>query len=273
METISGVSFTGQPSSDVLSGTPRAHAIDRWIYVLMAGWFIAIVLAGFVPDSVQNLGMIQAHQRPAYPLVAHIHAVLMGSFMLLLLAQTVLVAAGRQDLHRGLGLIAMGLVPALVVVGFILAPTTYHGVWQGAQFGPPPVKAALTPVLGRLENILLLQIRVGVLFPLFIGIGLWARGRDAGLHKRMMILATAVTLAAAFARIDWLPKMPGSALSLDLYVLLTVSPMFVWDIVRNRSVHRAYWLWLSIYAAASLIVNLLWNTPGWHVTARHLMGA
>jgi len=32
---------------DVLSGTPRAHAIDRWIYVFMAVWFIAIVLVGF----------------------------------------------------------------------------------------------------------------------------------------------------------------------------------------------------------------------------------
>ena len=37
---------------DILSGTPRAHAIDRWIFVFMAAWFIAIVLAGFIPDSM-----------------------------------------------------------------------------------------------------------------------------------------------------------------------------------------------------------------------------
>ena len=35
---------------DLLSGTPRAHELDRWIFVFMAVWFIAIVLAGFVPD-------------------------------------------------------------------------------------------------------------------------------------------------------------------------------------------------------------------------------
>lgn len=272
MTAISGASVVGLRPSDVLSGTPRAHAIDRWIYVVMASLFIAIVLAGFIPDSVQNLGMISAHQRPPFPPIAHVHAVLMGSFMLLLLTQTVLVAAGNSDFHRRLGLVAIVLAPALVVVGFFLAPATYHGVWQGAHFGPPPVQAALTPILAVLENILLLQTRIGILFSLFIGIGLWARGHDAGLHKRMMILATAVTLAAAFARIDWLPKAQGNALSLDLYVLLAVSPMFIWDVVRNRSVHRAYWIWLPIYAAASLTVNLLWDTPWWHAVARHVLG-
>jgi hypothetical protein len=48
--------------------------------------------------------------------------------------------------------------------------------------------------------------------------------------------------------------------------------MFVWDVVRNRGVHRAYWLWLPIYAAVSLVVISLWDTPGWHATARHIIG-
>lgn len=259
---------------DVLSGTPRAGLIDRWIYVFTAASFVAIVLTGFIPDSLHNMAMIKAHQRPPYPIIASVHAVLMGSFLLLLLAQTVLVATGRSNLHRQLGLVAILLAPALVIVGSILAPTTYHTVWRGAYFGPPPVRAALTPVLADLENILLLQIRVGVLFSLFLTMGLLARGRDPGFHKRMMILATAVTLPAAFHRMGWLPTtLPASPLSLDLYVLLAVSPMFLWDVIRNRGVHRAYWIWLPIYAAASVAVNLMWDTPDWHATARQIMGA
>jgi len=258
---------------DVLSGTPRAGFVDRWIYVFTAASFVVIVLAGFIPDSLQNLAMIKAHQRPPYTLIANLHAVLMGGFLVLLLAQTVLVATGRCDLHRRLGLTAMVLAPALVVVGSILAPANYHTVWQGAHFGPPPVQAALTPVVPLLENILLLQMRVGILFSLFLTMGLLARGRDAGFHKRMMILATAVTLPAAFFRIAWLPAtLPGSPLSLDLYVLLALAPMFAWDVVRNRGLHRAYWVWLPIYAAASVVVNLMWDTPVWHATARHIMG-
>jgi hypothetical protein len=271
MATIATAIKIGKP--DILSGTPRAGAIDRWIYVFTAASFILIVLTGFVPDSMVKIAMVKAGQHPPFPLVAHIHAVLMGSFLLLLLAQTVLVATGRCNLHRRLGLVAMILAPALVVAGLILAPTTYHTIWQGAHFGPPPVQAMLTPVLANVENILVLQIRAGILFSLFLAIGLRARGRDAGFHKRMMILATAVPLSAAFARMPWLPTtMPGKPLSLDLYVLLAVSPMFAWDVIRNRRLHRAYWVWLPIYAAALLVVNLLWDTPWWHATARQIMG-
>ena len=112
-----------------------------------------------------------------------------------------------------------------------------------------------------------------VLYPLFIWLGLRARALDAGLHKRMMILATAVTLPAAIDRMDWLPTtLPVSPLASDLYVLLAISPMFVWDLVRNRAVHRAYWSWAAVYVLASVAANLLWNTPAWHETARRIMG-
>ena len=40
---------------DASSGTPRAHAIDRWIFVGMAAWFILIVLVGFIPDAIGRL--------------------------------------------------------------------------------------------------------------------------------------------------------------------------------------------------------------------------
>ena len=88
MATIANT-FTGTDSRiDVLSGTPRAHAIDRWIFVFMAAWFIVITLAGFIPDSMMKIGMVQAGVRPPFPIVLHMHAVLMGSFLLLLFAQT-----------------------------------------------------------------------------------------------------------------------------------------------------------------------------------------
>src|SRR3954469_7607300 len=100
---------------DVLSGTPRAHAIDRWIFVFTAAWFIAIVLTGFIPDSVMKVGMVEAGKRPPFPMVLHVHAVLMGSFLLLLLTQSTLMATGRCEQHKRLGMIAFALVPLLVI--------------------------------------------------------------------------------------------------------------------------------------------------------------
>lgn len=274
MATIAAPLVERERRPDILSGTPRAGFIDRWIYVFTAASFVVIVLTGFIPDSFVRLAMIKAGQHPPFPVIAHVHAVLMGSFLLLMLTQTVLVATGRTDLHRRLGLVGMVLAPALVIAGLILAPTTYHTLWQAAHSGPPPVQAALTPVLDSLENILLVQIRVGVLFALFIALGLRAREQDPGFHKRMMILSIAPALPAAFDRMQWLPTtIPVSMVGPDLYVLLAISPMFLWDVIRNRGLHRAYWVFLPIYAAASVLVNLLlWDTPWWHVTARHIMG-
>jgi hypothetical protein len=272
MATIAGKFSGGDRSPDVLSGTQRAHAIDRWIYVFMAAWFIVIVLVGFIPDAMMKVAMVKAGARPPFPLVLHAHAVLMGSFLLLLLAQTWLMATGRRALHMQLGVFGAVLAAALVLVGFILAPTMYYQVWGGANFGPPALRQALAPVVPIVENILLLQIAAGVMFALFITIALTARDRNAGLHKRMVILAIAVPLGAAIDRMSWLPStMPASPLATDLYVLLAVSPMFIWDAIRNRRVHEAYLIWFPIFVAVTAAVNLLWDKPWWHATAKAIM--
>jgi len=273
MATLAGRFFQPDTRIDVLSGTPRAHAIDRWIFVLTAAWFIVIVLTGFIPDSIMKIGLVQSGTRPPFPLVMHMHAVLMGSFLLLLLTQTVLMATGRRQYHMRVGLAAFALVPLLVVVGFILAPTMYYQVWNELQSAAPAAREELQAELYRKENILLLQLRIGILFPLFLVIGLLARGKNAGLHKRMMILAPAMALPAGIDRIPWLPStMPVNPLSAELWVLAAVAPMFLWDVYRNRSVHRAYWIWLGVNVPVAFLVNSIWDTPAWHSAAKALMG-
>jgi hypothetical protein len=258
----------------MLSGTPRAHSIDRWIFVAMAAWFIVVVLAGFVPDAMEMVAQVRAGTRPPLPPVLHVHAVLMGSFLLLLLAQSVMMATGRCALHKQVGIAAFILVPALVVVGMILAPTIYHQAWEGAHHGPPQVQAALAPVLPQLENILLLQMHAGILFAVFMTMALWVRRSHGGFHKRMMFLGTAVPIAASIDRMHWLPNsFPVSPMSTDLYIVVAVvGPLFAWDVIRNRRVHEAYVVWLAIYVPASLLMYRLWDTPFWHATARHIMG-
>jgi len=258
---------------DVLSGTPRAHAIDRWIYVFTAASFIAVTFAGFIPDSIGKIAAVQAGERPPFPLVLHFHAVLMGSFLTLLFAQTWLMATGRRDLHMRLGVLGIILAPLLVVVGFILAPTMYHQVWDGAQHAPAGLREQLQQRLLVMDDILLLQLRIGLLFPLFLAIGIKARGRNAGMHKRMMILATVMAIPASVDRITWLPSsMPASALTPDLYTLAMVAPMFLWDVTRNRRIHQAYWIWLAVNIPFAIFVHSAWDTGWWHATARQIMG-
>jgi len=273
MATIAEPSKVRQGQSDMLSGTPRAHSIDRWIFVFMAVWFIVITLAGFIPSSLGKIAAVQAGLRPPFPLVLHFHAVLMGSFLLLLLAQTWLMATGRGSLHKQLGLLGIAVGLALVVVGFILVPTTFQAAWNAAHSATPGFAKRFVGMDQFLLNNILVQLRAGGLFSLFLLIGVATRRRNPGLHKRMMILATAMALGAAISRIPLLPSTrPASPLSLDLYLLAAVSPMFAWDVIRNRRIHEAYWIWLGIWLPVAAAVHLAWDTPWWGSMARQLMG-
>jgi hypothetical protein len=239
---------------DRLSGTSRTSVIDRWIYVFTAASLIAVVFAGFIPDSFTKMAAIDAGKRPPFPLILHVHAALMGSFLLLLLSQTILVATGRRNWHRQLGIAGAFVAAAIIISGFVLVPTMYSNA---------PVQ----------DDILLLQLRAGLLFSIFMWIALRARTRDVGLHKRMMFLAITAVLGAAIVRIGWLPTtFPKSALTLDFFTLLPLAPMLVWDFLRNRSLHRAYFIWAILYLPVTALVYVVWNTPWWHAAAHKLMG-
>ena len=272
MATIAGRTFLEERQPDVLSGTPRAGFVDRWIFVGMAAWFILVVLVGFIPDAIGKVQAVQAGLRPPFPIVLHLHAVAMGSFLLLLLTQTVMVATGREALHKQVGIAAFVLVPALVVIGIALAPTMYYQTWNALQIAPASARPALQQLLYIKEDILLLQISAGVLFAIFVTIALRARVKNSGLHKRMMFLATAVPLGASIDRMDWLPSsLPANPWATDLWTIVALAPMLVWDIARNRKVHQAYWIWLAIYVPACAVVDFLWDKPAWHTTARYIL--
>ena len=261
------------PSTRASADSSFAQAVDRWIYVFMAASFIAYTLTGFIPDSLAKIAAVEAGQRPPFPLALHAHAVLMGAFLMLLLAQSVLAATGRLQYHRALGIAAFVLGPALVVVGLILVPTMYHQVWDAAQSAPPDVRPMIEQGLREFDNIMLIQIRVGVLFPIFLAIALTARKSDPGLHKRMMFLAVAVALPAAFDRMTGLPtSLPGNALTVELYPILAIAPMFLWDLVRTRRVHKAYVIWALVSLPAAILVHSLWDSEWWHAMAPQLVG-
>ena len=267
-DTVTGGGDRSLPSEHTL-----VKAVDRWIYVFMAAAFIAVTLVGFIPDSMDRMAAIKAGARAPFPWVAHVDAVLMGSFLLLLLVQTVLVATDRRGPHRQLGIAGFVLMPAIVVAGLALVVVSYHGIWYAAQSAPAPARDGLQRLRLTLDNIMLLQLRVGFLFPILMAIGLRARRGDLGIHKRMMILAPAMALPAAIDRMQWLPTtLPHSPLATDLYTLLVLSPLFVWDLVRDRRVHPAYLILLIVWLPVTIALHASWNTEWWHTAAPRLMG-
>lgn len=250
-----------------------ATLIDRWIYVAMAVFLIAVTLTGFIPDSVMKIGMVEAGKRPPFPFVLHLHAIAMGSWLLLLLAQTSLMATGRRAGHRQLGMIAMVLAPAVVLIGIVLAPTMYRETWHAVHAMPGgPSAEGLMDVAVR-GNIALLQIQIGLVFATVVALALRARKTDMATHKRLMVLAPIVAMPAAVDRISWLPStFPVSPWAPEIYILLLALPLFAWDLYRSGGIQRAYKIWLALVLPTGAVAILLWNTPWWQAFVPKLMG-
>jgi len=248
--------------------------IDKWIYVFMAALFFVTVLVGFIPDSIGLVGEVNSGQQPPLPAILHVHAVLMGSWITLLLVQAVLMATGRSAFHKQLGMIGFALVPAIVVAGIILVPTMLFRLIEGVRAAPPQIAPSIHATLNFLINVILFQVRVGILFPTFAGIALYMRLRNPGIHKRLLFLATALPLPAAIDRMNWLPtSLPVSPWSTEIYMLALLSPMFLWDLYRLRTVHKAYIIWFIPTLVGSIVMNGLWGSAWWHETALKMLGA
>jgi hypothetical protein len=259
-------------------GVPSAKAgrfaglADRWIYVFMAMLFVVTTLVGFIPDSFELVADVRSGRRPPIPPVLHLHAVLMGIWLLLLLTQTTLVAMDRRRLHAKLGLAAFGLVPVMVcaMLGVI------HELW--AMFASMPPDALPPEVFARIRvrvsNTLLEQIRLIVLFPGLVACALVARRKDSETHKRMMVLASALLLPAAVDRMTWVPNtLPASPVSIWLSTFVLLLPALLYDVVRRGRVHRAYVVGLAANVPFCLASYLLWGSSWWLATAPRLVGA
>jgi len=256
------------------SGGGVTAFIDRWIYVFMAVLFIATVLAGFIPDASRMLANVAAGNRPPLPPILHIHAVLMGSWLTLLLLQAVLMATGRRSFRLQLGLLGMVLAPAMVIAGFVLIPTMDGQIVDGIRHGPPEAAAQLKAILPLVMNIMLIQMRAGLVFAVLVAVALKLRQSDSETHKRLLFLATAAPLPAATDRITWLPStMPGAAWTVELWPLAVLAPLILWDLYRQRAVHRAYWIWIAVSIVPATLMHALWGSPWWFKTALGLLGA
>lgn len=246
--------------------------IDRWIYVFMAAMLIAVVLIGFIPDSIQKIAAVDAGLRPAFPFAMHVHAVLMGSWMLLLLTQTVLMAQGRRGWHMQLGMLGMFLAPALVIAGVTLVPINIQAFLAFTASAPAEMQPQIDGTLRFITDIAALQIRVGVCFLILVVLALAARKRDSGMHKRLMVLATIVPMPAATDRMTFLYNtMPDSPMTAELWPLLCVAPMLLWDIYRRGTIHRAYWIFAGVQLAGAIFVGAAWGSDWWHSIAPRLL--
>jgi hypothetical protein len=226
---------------------------DHVFFTSMALVMLVTVFVGFA-HTYYLAGLFRA---PLPSRIVHIHGAVFSCWILLLVAQTSLVSAGRVDIHRRLGVAGFFLGCFMIVLGVVAATDSLA---RGAPAGRDPQMFYIIP----LTDILIFAVPLCFAFRTRV---------DAPAHKRFIYIATIALLTPAIARLPFAfvyRKGPVVALLAESFLLVLVG----YDLWSTRRVHRA-----TLWAGSFLILVLqtrvpIGRTAAWHAFAawaRHLV--
>lgn len=226
---------------------------NRTFNIAMSLLAIVIVFVGF--SRTYYLNGYFTHRNLTWFL--HLHGFLFSAWFVLLLVQIVLVAVGRTDLHRRVGVAGATLASIMVVVGVTAG---IHAAKYGSLSTPPDVPRLVFLVVPIFDMIVFGSLTTA---------GLLYRRRPE-YHKRLMMLATLGILTAAIARIQLpliqthgLPAIFGMA---DILVLMFIG----YDTISHKRLHPAN-LWGGLVVLLSLPVRFaVGGTAAWLTFAQWL---
>ncbi|MDF0542952.1 hypothetical protein PX699_11410 [Sphingobium sp. H39-3-25] len=238
----------------LLKRGPTRLTDERRFFAVMAAVIALATFVGFAP-SYYLAPIIGA--RPLSTLL-HIHGLAFTGWIILYVAQTGLIAAGRTDIHKVVGPIAVALAAAMVPLGVVTAIVTKH---VAATKQLPPLGPPLIFPLGAIFT-----------FAVLVG-GAVALRKRAAWHKRLMLLGTAAILTTPLARITRFthlglaPPIGGIALTDILLAALVI-----YDVRSRGKLHPAT-LWGGGFFVATQALRILLNaTPAWQTLAKGLTG-
>lgn len=209
---------------------------------------LLLALISFWPSYLSQLGAQSAY--------THLHALLATVWLLMLIAQPILIRRRRRDYHRALGHVSYGLVPLILVSMILLAHSRIAGI-TGNAFAPR-------------TYILYLQVSLITVFGLCYALAVVTR-RDMPLHARFMICTGFTLIDPVVIRLMfWIHDSPSwnyqwFTFGLTDLVILTL----IWF---ERDARKGRWVFpgmLVVFVASQLPALLqLTNAPAWQAFAQ-----
>lgn len=230
---------------------------ERIFFCAMAVAFAVSVFVGFAGTYfLRSASDLPPDMLPMTPLL-HAHGAIFSGWIVLLLVQSFLVAGGRTDVHRQLGVAGAAWAGLMVVVGILVAVA---GAARGSSPpGTDPHQFMAVPFFDIL------------VFAVLVGLAIRARRRP-DTHKRLLIVATAGVTAAAVARWPFELMATGGPIAFFGMADMFVVPLVVFDLVTLRRLHPAT-LWGGLLLVLSQPLRLLLSTTdAWMAFARWMTG-
>ena len=207
---------------------------SRNFYVGMAVATILVVGAGFSPTFYLR----PAFDGPPLPRLVGLHALIMTLWLLLFLAQTLLIRIGHIASHKRIGIAGAVLAAIIFILGF--ATMLYGGRHGFVGRGYP----------GSALSFMSIPFFDVVVFALLIGTALSFR-RHRATHKRLMLLATVALWPPAVSRLPIVPHGMSGGLFAAIAISLVVMAWAVYEVVSRGRVHPAL-----VWAGSLFIVSL-----------------
>jgi len=224
--------------------------------------FAAIAFAGFVPTFWWKL----ANGSFAAPPIYRIHGILLSSWVLFYLMQTLLVARGRFHAHRMWGMAGIALFSAMCCSILAVMATTMN-MQSIKGHGDGSRQFAAVTFFGLLMMIGLFALAV-------------ARVRRPDVHKRLMLVLMSGMMTPAIARV-FLMLMGASGdgpppLELSVAPALIANLPVLAAMAHDRRsigyIHPTYVHAGAVVLAETILVIPLARTSGWMGFAQWLQG-
>jgi FtsH-binding integral membrane protein len=218
----------------------------------MALLLLATVFVGFAP-TYYLAGVFRA---PLPSPIIHVHGALFSCWVLLLVAQTMLVSSHRVHIHRRLGIAGFTLACVMVIVG----------VWAATDMlvrnGPPGRDARAFYAIPLSDM---------VIFATLIFFAFRARSNPTA-HKRIILVATIALMIAAIAR--WpLAYVHRNAHHASLVSYIFVVMLVLYDLWSTHKIHRATVAAGAFLVFVQQIAGPIGRTAAWHAFAAWVQSA
>lgn len=192
------------------------------------------------------------------------HGVAMSVWMILLIAQSLLITGRQYRIHMFLGKAGAALAAVLVYLGVRVAV-------EATRVNPPDFELwGLVP-----REFLAVSLSAILFFGIFVAIGIWYRRRPA-IHKPMIFLGTLSATGAAIDRIGPLKNLyehtlPGRIWGPYLPLLVIGALFLVLKGALSRQLDRPFLAGCAVLALAGAATMFAAATPVWAAVADYLL--
>jgi hypothetical protein len=240
------------------------HNLGYWFLL-----FIVLAFAGFYHTYFVKLLDIKT------PII-HIHFLLMGLWISMLIAQPFLIKFRKQEAHRLLGKVSYVLVPLVLLSAWLLARSEYHRkiarLTEAASAGINKLsefeilkKASTNPA----------TIVALFVFTTFYLLAIWYRKQPAK-HARYMLATALILLGPTVDRIIFINLginrlLGNSPYFVSMLMIDLILAMLLYLDFKNKRETRTLTYCLLIFVASQLAFYLLPTFDWWAVFVKSMM--